>query len=412
MLDFRHTSGPLEDNYFYGRSDEIEILHNNINIRQHTALIGQRQFGKTALVHKAIERHPNKPLKAHVDLTRKATLHEAAEIMIDAFMLENFKMQRFIVNLRVQPVKTMKDMFSGLGVVKKIKISEFELELQEINLLVSEKEANRSIDLFVKAVELIDLIAVRLDKQVVIFIDEFQRIAQFPEVKSKDLLWPLRSAIQASKATTLIVAGNKPTVLRELISTPESAFFHSFIINDIYGVKEDEFLEHFIGVCSSYGVSYNREATRFVFGLCSGMPSYLSLFGRRVFDKAKKKKELTTEMYFMALEEIFAELSGALRMFEEKISEIPYGAVVYKSVFANENPKAEAVRLSGTSDANIQNNTINKMIESGFIIREGRGDYRAIDTVFGYYMAEITTAEQFKSIYEDKVLSSMLGIKP
>ena len=58
----------------------------------------------------------------------------------------------------------------------------------------------------------------------------------------------------------------------------------------------------------------------------------------------------------------------------------------------------------------IQNNTINKMIENGFIVREGRGDYRVVDTVFGYYMAEITTREQFKVIYEDKVISSMLGI--
>ena len=60
--DFRHVSGYLEDDYFYGREQEIETLHNNINIRQHTALVGQRQFGKTSLVLKAIDRHIDKPV--------------------------------------------------------------------------------------------------------------------------------------------------------------------------------------------------------------------------------------------------------------------------------------------------------------------------------------------------------------
>jgi hypothetical protein len=142
------------------------------------------------------------------------------------------------------------------------------------------------------------------------------------------------------------------------------------------------------------------------------MPSYLSLFGRKLFDETKLKKKLETEMYFKVLEETFYESYTAFRLFEEKINEIPNGLIVYKEIFAGENPKMEAVRLSGTTAANIQNVTISKMLENGFIVRKGHGEYEVVDSALGYYMAEITSQEQFKNIYEDKVLSSMLGINP
>ncbi len=410
MQDFRHASGKLDNNCFYGREDEISLLINNIDLRQHTALIGQRQFGKTALVHKAIERHPAKALKAHVDLTRKATLHEAAHFLLNDFMLDNFGIKRFLVMAQMDFPALMKQAFSFMGGVKKIKLKDYEIELREINLLAAEAASAKSIDLFVSAVEFIDSVGVKMEKPVVLFIDEFQRIAQFPEVKTTDVLWPLRSAIQDCKRTTLIIAGSKPTVLKNLISGPDNAFFNSFIINDIYGIEEDAFLEHFEQVCATYKVSNILVATKFVFGIFKGMPSYLSLFGRKLFDEAKLKKKLDTEMYFKAIEETFAESTSSFRLFEEKINEIPNGLIVYKEIFAGGNAKMEAVRLSGTTAANIQNVTIGKMLENGFIVRSGYGEYAVVDSALGYYMAEITTREQFKNIYEDKVISSMLGI--
>lgn len=412
MQDFRHVSGPLEDRFFYGRDDEIAILHNNIGLRQHTALIGQRQFGKTALVRKAIERHPLKPLKAYVDLTRKVTLHEAARVLLDTFMEDNFGIKRFLVVFRADPTTFMKNIFNSLNVIKKIKLSEFEIELKEINALASDTTNSKSIDLFVGAIEFIDKVATMLDKSVVLFIDEFQRVSQFPEVKTSDVLWPLRSVIQDSKSSTLIVAGSKPTVLKSLISAPDSAFLHSFIIQDVYGVKDEDFMGHFAEVCKTYKVSDAPEITNFVFHIFGGMPSYLSLFGRKLFDEVNRTKKLETWMYFKALQDTFSELSSPFRMFGEKLSEIPNALIVYRAVFSGENPKAEAVRLSGTSDANIQNTTINRMIENGYIIREDRGVYRVVDSALGYYMAETTESEQFQTLYENKVIADILGISP
>ncbi len=410
MKDFRHSSGPLDDDYFYGRDDEIAMLHNNINIRQHTALIGQRQFGKTALIHKAIERHSDKPLKAHIDLTRKATLHEAAKVMIDSFMVDNFGIKRFLIMASMDLSSMLKSMLGGFAIVKKVKLLEFELELKEISVLASDTSGAKSIDLFVSALEFIDAVAQRLEKKVVIFIDEFQRIKQFPEVKSNDVLWPMRSAIQNSTSSTLIIAGSKPTVVKEIISSPDSAFLHSFVITDITGVKEVDFCNHFTEVCATYGVSDIPNITHFIYSVCSGMPSYLSLFGRKLFDAVKRKRKLETDMYFKALEDMFTDITGTLRLFEEKISEIPHALIVYKAIFAGENAKSEAMTYSGTSDANIQTNTINKMIDNGFILRAERGVYYVVDTALGYYMAEITTAQQFKTLFEDQLMAAHLSV--
>jgi hypothetical protein len=405
--DFRHTSGNMDDRFFYGREDEIGNIHTNIDIRQHTALIGQRQFGKTALVFKAVSRHEDKPLLAHIDLTRKATLGEAARVFIDSFMSENFGLKRFLIMARTDPSSLFAKILSSVNIVKKIKFNAFELEIKEIASLASLSDGDKSVDLFVSAIELIDTIAKETDKKVVVFIDEFQRLIDFPESKNSDVMWSLRSAIQNSKNITLIVAGSKPTVVKKIISAPDSAFLHSFIIENIYGIEEEDFLNHFKGVCETYSVHDIKEVTRFIYKVCGGIPSYLSLFGRKLFSAAKKKKALKQEMYFVALEEMYLELSSALRLQEENLNDIPHALIVYKSIFAGENPKDEASTLSKTTPNNIQNNTIRKMEEYGYIVKVGRGKYDVVDNVLGYYMGDIIRREQFEALYTDEVLRSL-----
>lgn len=398
--DFRHTSGALEDDYFYGRTDEIELLHNNFNIRQHTALIGQRQCGKTSLVHKAVERHPDAPLYAHIDLTRKSTLAEAAKILVDDFMLENFGIKRFLIAAITTPGTLIKEILKPAKMVKKIKLSEFEIEINELGKLAADDAGAKSVDLFVSGIEFIDMIADRLGKKAIIFIDEFQRIIGFPELREADVLWPLRSVIQESRVSTLIVAGSQPSVVEKIINDPKGAFLHSFIVETIQGVKEEDFSIHFQAVAEHYGVEDYPSATRFVYGICEGIPSYLSLFGRKLFDAVKRKKKLTVEMYYAAIGDTFQAISGVLRLREEKLYAIPMALVVYKAIFAGENPKAEAVRLSGTTDSNIINNTMRPMEEAGYIYRVKRGEYRVVDPIFGYFLAEIVSGEQFATLYE------------
>lgn len=406
--DFLHTSGQLDDNFFYGRGDEIETLHANINIRQHTALIGQRQFGKTALVFKAVERHKGKPLLAHIDLTRKATLAEVARKFIDSFMLKNFGLKRFLIMAKTNPSDLFQKVLNSVNIVKKIKYDKFELEIKEIATLASLSDGNKSIDLFVSVIELIDSIAEETDKKVVVFIDEFQRLIEFPESKNSDVMWPLRSAIQDSKHITLIVAGSKPSVVKKIISAPDSAFLHSFIIESIYGIEEEDFLNHFKEVCDNYSVHNISDVTKFIYSVCGGIPSYLSLFGRKLFDAVRKKKALKQEMYFVALEEMFLELNSALKLQEDKLNDIPHSLIVYKNIFIGENPKSEAIALTQTSGPNIQNNTIRKMEEYGFIVKVGRGEYEVVDKILGHYMGEITSREQFEVLYKDDILRSFI----
>lgn len=407
--DFRHTSGALEDEYFYGRHNEIALLHHNIDIRQHTALLAQRQFGKTSLVFKAVERHPDKPFLAHIDLTRKASLAEAAKSLVDGFMYENFGIRRFLIMAVTNPATLLTQILRPALLVKKIKLKEFELEIREIGTLASMEDASRGVELFVRAVEFIDAIATKLDRKSVIFIDEFQRLIGFPEQKQRDIMWPLRSAIQNSKSSTLIVAGSQPSVINKIINDKDGAFLHSFIVEEIHGVLRADFAEHFEEVCAAYKVDNLPIETDFVYNICGGIPSYLSLFGRKLFDDVRLKRKLTNDMYFKAIGEMYHAISGTLRLREERLNEINMGIVVYKSVFAGDNPKKEAVRLSGTSDSNIQNSTIKRMEDEGYILKVERGVYRVVDPVFGYYLAEITSGDQFAALFEEKALRSFLS---
>ncbi len=405
--DFRHTSGALEDDYFYGREDEKILIHSNINMRQHTAFIGQRQFGKTALILKAIEKYPQDLLFAHLDLTRKATLEEAAKVLLDNFMQNSFGIKKFLHKAIVDISSVMSLVATGIGRIKKIKLSQFEVEIRETLELSSLQNETRSIEFFSRVVELIDTIATKHNLKAVVFIDEFQRLIEFPEIKknSKDAMWSLRSVIQDSKSTTLLVAGSKPSVVEKIILDPDGAFLHSFIIEPVFGIEQKDFNLHFDDVCKNYKVHNIRQATDFIYGVCNGIPSYLSLFGRKLFDDARKQKKLTQAMYFTALEKMFSEIRPALRLQEEKLCDIQYALAVYKDIFDEQNPKERAALLSGTSTTNIQNNTIAKMEEVGHIIKIGRGKYQVVDTVLAYYINDITKQEQFETLYKNSVLS-------
>lgn len=407
--DFRHTSGALEDDYFYGRKDEIKLIHSNIDIRQHTAFIGQRQFGKTSLIIKAIEKYEKNVLFAHLDLTRKATLEESARVLLDTFMQKNFGIKKFLVKAKTDFSNIKDTILKGVKNIKKIKLGHFEMDIKETVDLSTVKDAKRSVEFFVSVVELIDNIASDHKIKAVIFIDEFQRLIDFPEIKSnsKDAMWSLRSVIQNTTNSTLLVAGSKPSVVKNIILDPDGAFLHSFIIENIYGVSKEDFLYHFNDVCKTYKAYENEQVTNFIYDVCNGIPSYLSLFGRKLFDDVRKKKELSQKMYFEALEKMFTEVKPALRLQEEKISDISNGLVVYKDIFHKVNPKERAIALSGTSAANIQNNTISKMEEVGNIVKVARGKYEVVDTVLAYYIDGITSQEQFEIIYKDLILEML-----
>ncbi len=143
MKDFRHTSGSLDDDYFYGRKDEIELIHSNINMRQHTAFIGQRQFGKTALILKAIEKFEQDIVFAHLDLTRKATLEESAKVLLDTFMQKNFGIKRFLLKAGTDFSNIEDAIINGVKNIKKLKLSHFEVDIKEAIALSTANDAKK-----------------------------------------------------------------------------------------------------------------------------------------------------------------------------------------------------------------------------------------------------------------------------
>ncbi len=402
--DFRHTSGALEDRFFYGRENELKIFFRYIDNRQHTALIGQRQFGKTALILKAMERHESKPLKAHIDLSRKSSLQESSKILIDSFMENNFGMKRFLVYLLTDFTGVVGKVLNSPGsIIKKLKLKDYEVELKELQSAIS-NEIN-GIDLFAKAIEFIDTVAITNQTKSILFIDEFQRLKNMPEVKSdwEENLWAIRSAIQDTKLTTVIVAGSQPTIINEMLLGKKSPFLNSFKITKIDIIEKRAFEEHFNDVCKTYNVSNIEPLTSFAYKVCGGVPSYLSLFGVNLFDEVVKNDILNTDMYFNSLEKTINDLSDRFQTIEEKIDNIAHGLIVYKSIYKGNNPLEEAHILSGTSKQNIQNNTINKLLERGFIKKLSRGLYKVVDNMFGLYLTEQEKSEQLKLAYEEEV---------
>jgi hypothetical protein len=198
-------------NYFCDREIETEKLLNAIRNQRDVTLISLRKMGKTGLIFHAFEQL--KQEKSHETLYLDIFHTENLNGFINQLATAVFRMKKPIG-------KRMKDFFSGLRYVRPvISVDTLSGEPSVSLQIADEKHAKTTLE------ELFSILNERSSLiPVVVAIDEFQQINQYPEKNVEALL---RGIIQQMNQVAFIFSGSNKTMLARMFGDTSRPFYQS-----------------------------------------------------------------------------------------------------------------------------------------------------------------------------------------
>ena len=212
------TVGYISKSYFCDREYELDIIKKNILNGVNTTLISARRLGKSALIQRVFEDLEGEFACIYVDIyacvNAKDFIEALALSIINKFPQKRSIGKRFFEFLtRLRPIITYDDL-TGKPEIR----FEFAQPKEYENTL-------RSLFHFLDNQQI----------QIVLAIDEFQQIADYPETNTEALL---RTIIQTLKNTRFIFSGSKRRMMLEMFNKANRPFFSSTLIMGLSEIQE------------------------------------------------------------------------------------------------------------------------------------------------------------------------------
>jgi len=194
--------------YFCNRFDEINTLTRNIENQSNTVLFAQRKVGKSAMISHLLSGLDKKKYSCiYLDIYATQNLSELTNQLANSIYQvydENKKISlKFWESIKLlRPILSINQM-SGMP---------------ELSLDISKsKQIEQSIPKLLQFIE-------KQDKKIVIAIDEFQQILEYPETNVEALL---RTTIQKLNNVVFIFLGSNQKMMKEIFNDAKRPFYSS-----------------------------------------------------------------------------------------------------------------------------------------------------------------------------------------
>lgn len=201
---------PVEGDFFTDREVESKRLEANFKGGISTFLLSPRRWGKTSLIKKVMKQVQSEELKVvFVDVFKCKSPIEFAETVASAVLSQTAtKAEEFIENAK-----------AFLGRINfGVNLSPDSMSSFDIRLGSVDDKSDIS-----NALNIPERIAQKKNIKILICIDEFQQIGEFPDTMSFQK--ELRTIWQHQKDVTYCLFGSKKHMMEKLFDTPEKAFF-------------------------------------------------------------------------------------------------------------------------------------------------------------------------------------------
>lgn len=201
---------PVEGEFFTDREAETKRLAANFKGGVSTFLLSPRRWGKTSLIKKVMAQVQSDELRVvFVDVFKCKSPIDFAETLASAVLSQTAtKTEEFIENAK-----------AFLGRISfGVNLSPDPASTFDIKLGLSDDRADIS-----NALSMPERIAQKKKVKLLVCIDEFQQIGEFPDTTSFQK--ELRTIWQHQKNVTYCLFGSKKHMMENLFDTPEKAFF-------------------------------------------------------------------------------------------------------------------------------------------------------------------------------------------
>lgn len=265
-------SGYISKEYFCDREREtakiVDAIQNNRNI----TLFSQRRVGKTSLIH-----HVFNTLKLdknnkciYLDILASTSLNEFINVFGNSVInaIES-KPEKFF--------KKVKDLFSNLRPVISIDSltgsPSFQLTID------SKHEAEKSIEGIFNYLK-------SQKKRIVIAIDEFQQVAQYPEKNVEALL---RTNIQKLTNTVFLFSGSKKHLLLSIFEDKNRPFYKSTQLIELDKIEKQVYSDFIINHFSKSDKKISKQQCDQVLEWTNIQTFYVQYICNRIFGKNIKQ---------------------------------------------------------------------------------------------------------------------------
>lgn len=233
------TAGYYSSATFCHRQEEVRKLIHHSENGINTILLGVKRIGKTALIHhlfSKLQDHTNKKC-IYVDINSTVSL------------------EAFIISIYDAVMQVFPDIKHG-----------------NFNYTAEKKTAHSLLVLF----ELLD----KQNTKILIAIDEFQQIAEYPE---KNTLSILQNALQKLKNLNFIFCCSNEYALNDLAGDNKQAFFANSDLIQLYSIKENVYSDFITHLFQKHKRNISTEAAEFILAWTRCHTFYTQTLCRRVF---------------------------------------------------------------------------------------------------------------------------------
>jgi hypothetical protein len=262
------VSGYQGKAYFCDREKETKALIENITNGLSTTLVAIRRIGKTGLIRHVLNRLP----KDHTGIYLDILPTENRKDLLDALTTSVFR----TLPERSGPGKKIIDFIKSL---RPVVTYEPLTGIPQVKIDVRPGETEQHIDAVLHYLD-------DYPRKVVIAIDEFQQILNYPETNTD--AW-LHSIIQSLHNIQFIFSGSQQHLMTDLFSNPSRPFYRSTGFLKLDKINSDAY-ETFIGHhFKKADTQINREVIKSMLSWTDRHTYYVQLLCNRVYAAAAKE---------------------------------------------------------------------------------------------------------------------------
>lgn len=264
------TTGYQGEAYFCNREEETKTLLSSLINGQLTTLTAIRRIGKTGLIRHVLAQLPKNHMGIYLDILPTENLKDFLNALATSVFTgipekskPGKKVIDFIKSLR--PIISFDPLTGYPQFTINLRPSEAEIHIKSVLRYLEE-----------------------YPQIVVIAIDEFQQILNYPE-KNTDAF--LRSIIQSLNNIRFIFSGSQQHLMTKLFADPSRPFYQSAGFLKIDKIQSDTyaaFIEHHF---QKAGINVGMETIHAMLGWADHHTYYVQLLCNRVFASADKNVE-------------------------------------------------------------------------------------------------------------------------
>ncbi len=346
------VKGKIPSAYFCDREQETEKIVRWITNNNNVVLVSSRRLGKTKLIDHCFEQPAisERFYTIFVDILQTNNLQEMTYELGKAVFEALSSRSRRMVDLFLQTVKSIHGEFGFDPIDGHPKLSFSIGHIENPTYTLNE------IFQFIEGV----------DKPCILAIDEFQRIAQYPESNVEAIL---RTHIQQVTNCSFIFAGSERHLLSQMFQDKNRPFYESARLLALEKIEKEKYILFANSLFVQYGKHIAPELIARVYDLHSGNTFALQKTMNTAFSLTGINAECTTSTIYNAIEEILEdgeyEYRSRLMLVSTSQKEVLY-AIARAGIASRVTSSAFIGRYKLSSASSVQS-AIRKLIADGWI---------------------------------------------